>query len=455
MALLPADVQQQVMQQGTGVLNTALLEQLHQLGQAAAPPPPPQPAPSQRSFGGIGALASLFGATASAAAPPPPPPPATFSTALPPGAAALLGPSLQQQLQQQQQRSAAPAALDAASVFLQHAHQQQQHHQQLAAQPASVPLVRSEPTVGQEARSAEAQLPHGAPGANDKASLLLALARSVGVSSEELAKALAEGGVSNGLGAQIAAAVGAAGGAAQPAHVTRPQAQVPQAPLAVPLTASPGLAASLSLQRQASDSMGRGGSGGSGAMDAIHPTGSAGAVNSAPPASQPLQQQPGSVFKPVAPLAPAASGALPAGASPGLSAAPAAGVAAARSVLDLEQLQSAVQNNGLSSGFATDANLLLQLVAAVEAAQREAGASKERMHSLSLKLFNCTPDRLPKNILEQLERWMMHNSGLLEGEEGAVVGGVGWGGGRVGGGVMWRGAGALIRPLSSNLQLRS
>lgn len=414
MALLPADVQQQVMQQGSGVLNAALLEQLQHLGQAMAPPPPPQPAPPQRSFGGIGALASLFGAAASAA--PPPPPPAPYSTALSPGAAALLGPSLQQQMQQEQHRPVAPAALDAASVFLQHAQQQQQH----APKAAPVPLVRSEPTSVQPAPPAS---PQPAAGTNDKAALLLALARGMHMSPEELATALAEGGVSSGLGAQIAAAVGAVNAAAQPAPVTRPQAQLPQAPLAVPPSASPGQPASLSLQ-QASDSMGRGGSGGSGhaaPMDATQRAGSAGGVTSSPPVSQPLQQQPGSVFKPVAPLAPAASGSLQAGASPGLSAAPAA---AARPALDLEQLQSAVQNNGLSSGFATDANLLLQLVAAVEAAQREAGASKERMRSLSFKLFNCEPDRLPKNILDQLESWMMQNKGLLEGEA--------WGPGGVG-----------------------
>ncbi|KAL4451665.1 hypothetical protein ABPG75_007327 [Micractinium tetrahymenae] len=413
MALLPADVQQQVMQQGAGVLSGSLLDQLQQLGQTAAAPPPPPP-PPQRTFGGLSGLASLFG-MAAPAAPAPPPPVGPYGAALPPGAAALLAPALhQQQVPAAAAPPAARATLDAASVFLQqiqqHAQQQQQQQQPPQQQPA-VPLVRSEPTAAQPAQAADTKPPAGA---GDKASLLVALARSVGVSSEELAKALAEGGVSNGLGLQIAAAAAApTGAAAQPSPVIRPEPQLAQAPPMVPSAATPSQPASLTLHQVASDSMGRVGSGGSAhtaPMDASRPGSSAGGATSSPPMPQPLQQQPGSVFRPVASLGTAGSGALPAGAPPGNGAA-----AAARSALDLEQLQSAVQNNGLSAGFATDANLLLQLVAAVEAAQREAGASKERMHSLSLKLFNCTPDRLPSNILEQLEKWMVQNTSLLEG----------------------------------------
>lgn len=83
--------------------------------------------------------------------------------------------------------------------------------------------------------------------------------------------------------------------------------------------------------------------------------------------------------------------------------------------MDLDRVQSAVETGGLHSGFSSDAKLLLQLVEAVEQAQSQAGVGSERMHSLALKLFNCTPDRLPKNILEQLEEWMVQNKTLLDG----------------------------------------
>ena len=98
------------------------------------------------------------------------------------------------------------------------------------------------------------------------------------------------------------------------------------------------------------------------------------------------QQHPGGGLPPAAgSTALLAGGLLPPAAAPGSAA-----QAHSRQLLDLEQLQSAVNGGGLSSGFSNDANLLLQLVAAVEAAQQQSGQSKERMCSLSLKLFNVS-----------------------------------------------------------------
>ena len=415
LALLPPEVQRQVLQQGPGVLNSALLAQLQQLGQTvAAPVVAPQPV---RPFG----LSMFGGAAAQQGVPANAPSPLQSFNAAPP-AGLMNPPALPQPLKPQPRALTASdlprPALDGASVFLQ---QVAQHSAR--GSPAGVPLLRSDPVAA--AMSAKPE-PSAAAGAapeanNDKMALLVALARSVGVSSQDLAKALVAGDFGGGLGKEIAAAGGGHATAAPAPLSGHPSGGSPTAPMHNHKQQQQ----QQQQQQQASDSLAPMNSGGgSQAMDASQP-GSSAAANSSPSQAQP--QRPGSVFKPpamlassfVAPMGPpngaavqqqqlvasAASAALPTS-------------AAGPALLDLGQLQNAVQHSGLNPGFATDANLLLQLIAAAEKAQREAGAGNDRIHSLSLKLFNCTPDRLPKNILDQLEEWMVQNKTLLDGEAG-------------------------------------
>lgn len=189
---------------------------------------------------------------------------------------------------------------------------------------------------------------------------------------------------------------------------------MPEPHAALKLEAAPGgspvaVAASLGQQQQqaaaaaASDSLGKGGNStgvqpsavaGEAGTDSLRSLDSAalpsssGALPSVSSPRQPKQEH----LDPGGPPPPAASAALPAGGllAPAASPGSAAAQAPSRQPLDLEQLQTAVNSGGLSSGFSSDANLLLQLVAAVEAAQQQSGQGKERMRSLSLKLFNVS-----------------------------------------------------------------
>ena len=369
LALLPAEVQQQVQQQGPGVLDGALVSQLQQVAAQLAPAPPAQPQP-QRGAG----LAGLFGG----AAPQPPRPAAMPAPALQPQA------PFQQQQQQRVQPPELPPSVTTqpASVFLQQLqqqlqqpHAQEQQQQPMDAAPAAVPLLRSEPVAAPKPEpSATAAALAAAPDSSNKAHLLVALAKSVGVSTEDLARALMGRAPDNAAG--------------QPSPSTE---GVPR-PGSSPMPGSDSLAQQrLLLQRQASDSMappissapaGNPADGGllplSAALDSSGAGSSLGGATSMQAHAQPPAQPPafGSVFQAPAnsPAAPGAEAAAPA--------------APSRQPLDLEQLQSAVKSSGLSPGVATDASLLLQLVAAVEASQRQAGPGKDRMHSLSLKLFN-------------------------------------------------------------------
>lgn len=375
MALLPAEVQQQVQQQGTGVLDGALVAQLQQLAPQLAPPAAPQPPqPAGLNLGGF------LGSPPAALEPQP-------SYRQPPRPAAALPPA---------------AASQPASVFLQQ--QQQQPAPALGASPGGVPLLRSEPVPAPKPEpSAAAAALAAAPESSDKAALLVALAKSVGVSNEELAWAL----------------MGGQGGA--PA-LPSPSDGAPQ-PSSSQMRGADVRAPHLPL-RQASDSLARPSSSApngnpdgllpiSCALDSSGPASSLGGATSLHTQAGQLQPAPqsafGGVFRPVV----GGQAAPAAGPSPPAPAQAAAGPS--RQPLDLDQLQSAVQNAGLNPGFASDASLLLQLVAAVEAAQRQAVPGKDRMHTLCVKLFNCTPDSLPSNILEQLGSWVAQNSTLLEG----------------------------------------
>ena len=348
MALLPAEVQQQVQQQGTGVLDGALVAQLQQLAPQLAPPAAPQPPqPAGLNLGGF------LGSPPAALEPQP-------SYRQPPRPAAALPPA---------------AASQPASVFLQQ--QQQQPAPALGASPGGVPLLRSEPVPAPKPEpSAAAAALAAAPESSDKAALLVALAKSVGVSNEELAWAL----------------MGGQGGA--PA-LPSPSDGAPQ-PSSSQMRGADVRAPHLPL-RQASDSLARPSSSApngnpdgllpiSCALDSSGPASSLGGATSLHTQAGQLQPAPqsafGGVFRPVVGVqaAPAA------GPSPPAPAQAAAGPS--RQPLDLDQLQSAVQNAGLNPGFASDASLLLQLVAAVEAAQRQAVPGKDRMHTLCVKLFN-------------------------------------------------------------------
>ncbi len=357
MMLLPPEVQQQVQQQGTGVLDGALVIQLQQLATQLAPPPPPQPA-------GL----NLNGLLGSAPAPLRP------------------QPSYQQQAARPEPVLPPLVATQPASVFLQQQQQQQQPQQQpaptLGTSPGGVPLLRSEPVPPPKPEPAAAAAAlAAAPESSDKAQLLVALAKSVGVSNEELARAL--------MGGQIG------GSAALPS----PSDGAPQ-PSSSQMR-GPEVRTAQQMLRQASDSLPRPNSSAPGgnpvdgllpvsaALDSSGPGSSLGGASSLQAQAAQPQAAPqaafGSVFRAVTggQAAPAAGPSAPA---------PAAQAAAdpSRQPLDMEQLQSAVQNAGLSPGFASDASLLLQLVAAVEAAQRQAAPGKDRMHTLCLKLFNVS-----------------------------------------------------------------
>lgn len=455
MALLPPEIQQQVQQQGTGVLDASLVSQLQQLASQLAPPAPQQPPqPAALELGG------LLGSAPAPLQPQPSYP--------------------QQQPSYPQQQVARPAAAlppQPASVFL----KQQQRQQPpaaptLGASPGGVPLLRSEPVPPPKPEPAAAAAALAAAReSSDKAQLLVALAKSVGVSNEELARALMGGQA----GAPSAPQPSPSDGAPQPSssQLRGPDVLAQQLPL-----------------RQASDSLARPSSSVPGAdgllpvsaaVDGSGPLSSLGGATSLQAGVGQLQPAAqtsafGSVFRAVSggQAAPAAGPAAPAPAPAAAAAGP------SRQPLDLEQLQSAVQNAGLNSGFASDASLLLQLVAAVEAAQRQAAPGKDRMHTLCLKLFNvrtarsvlhagwlharkgavglceragccvlhpalwsgaecleaasvprcpdscplplacrcclqCTPDSLPSNILDQLGSWVAQNSTLLEGASAA------------------------------------
>ena len=391
MALLPADVQLQVMQQGSGILNSSLVSQLQHLVAPQQPQSRPSPAP-RFAFG-------LFGSSGQTAAPQPPAAapfhsPAAFGSGLAPRASLhdhLSGASLLQPLFGGQ-------AASAAGAFMQPIDQQQQQQQQ---QP--IPVLRSQPVQG-GAREPAA----GVAGDSDKAALLVALARTVGVSSEALAKALHDGGGAGGSGG----AHGPSPGVAPPAQPAAP-AEAPPAPLEQQLLSMLQQLVSQQQQqqqpqqpqqqqpqqqpqRQQPDAM------------QVSPTTVHGPLGGSSPPSLAMadSSRPGSDADPPPAARSSSSGQQQA--------------SSGRNLLDLEQLQGAVQHGGLSAGFASDASLLLQLVAAVESAQQRAGGGGERMRSLSLKLFNCTPDRLPKNILEQLEEWMVQNKSLLEGAPQAL-----------------------------------
>ena len=409
LALLPAEVQQQVLQQGYGVLNGALVMQLQQLQAAAGAPsqplahhasPPAPRAPGFGVYGGSPAAQRPLAATS-----PPYPYDSPLDAALSPGS---LGHSLQRQLHlQQQQRvqlaqglaAAVPAlsangpGASAASVFLQHMQQpqpqqhaqqqqQQQELQQAAVQPGhSIPFLRSEPVAEPQPEPAAS-----AADVSDKAALLVALARSVGVSSEALTQALREGGRGSPDEAAQAAAAAAAGastssGAAQPGGEPRlPQQQPLLALLQAP------------QQGQHGSNGGHVPPAAAAGLPSLHTNGTApgssGNVNSSS-----IGQPPSVGFQlpQLGQQQQEEEGAPPAGPPPPPPFAAAAGPS---HLLDVDQLQSAVQNGGLDAGFASDASLLLQLVAAVEASQRQAGPGAERMQSLSLKLFNVRPRSL-------------------------------------------------------------
>ena len=485
LSLLPADVQQQVMQQGPGMMNNGVMMQMQQPG---GPPPQQQ----QRSFGfsGYGSgpqqqpLQGHYGS--------PLPPGAAVMLGpslqqqlqlhqqrshLPPGLQSYAaGPSelpsnamdstsvFMHQLQQQQQQGHHSHHQQPAPQQ-QHHHMQQQHlqhqqyhpqqqqqqqqqqmpppqyhqqqHQQQSGPMGGIPLLRSEPLGPLQPQQAqppksEALAALTTADAGEKAALLVALARSVGVSQHQLAQAMMESGTGAASGgadpgqagsAEAAAPAAAAVAVAAPAAAAAaPAGAIPQPPAVVKLEAAPGgspvaVAASLGQQQlsaeqvqqqqaaaTASDSLGKGGTSGSvqpsaGAtepgtqsmrsLDSAALPGSSDALPSVSSPKQPQveQQHPGAVPPPAAGSAAVpAGGLLPPAAAPGSAA-----EAPSRQPLDLEQLQSAVNGGGLSSGFSSDANLLLQLVAAVEAAQQQSGQSKERMRSLSLKLFNVSP----------------------------------------------------------------
>eukprot|EP00887_Chlorella_sp_A99_P001829 scaffold19.g1829.t1 len=80
--------------------------------------------------------------------------------------------------------------------------------------------------------------------------------------------------------------------------------------------------------------------------------------------------------------------------------------------LDLVAVQAAVGGNSLSPAFAQEAMVLLHQIASAAASPP---MEPQRVHNLSIKLFQCTPEQLPPTLLAELERWVVRNPTLLEG----------------------------------------